>query len=290
MAGTCLVCDAPLAPASRYPGLLSCTRCRFVTADLDLSRSQLEALYSADYFHGAEYHDYVGEQALAERHFGERLRTLLRHVPAAGTKRLFEIGCAYGFFLRVAQRAFGSVEGIDISKDAVAHATGVLHLPATVGDYLDYDVSDPVDVVCLWDTIEHLTSPHRYIEHAAAHLRPGGVLALTTGDIGSAVARWRGPKWRQIHPPTHLHYFSRATLSRMLARYGLHVESIRYDGQYRSLDTIAYIIFAIKRQRPRVYEWLKRTGVLRFDLYANLYDILFIVARKAARSDAEEHR
>jgi SAM-dependent methyltransferase len=253
-----------------------------VTTDLNLSPEDFERLYSADYFHGAEYHDYVGEQALIERHFESRLKMLLRHVPDAETKTVFEIGCAYGFFLNVARTYFRSVRGIDISRDAVAHAAGTLGLPATVGDYLDLDISAPVDVVCLWDTIEHLQSPHRYIEHAAAHLRPEGVLALTTGDIGSAVARWRGTRWRQIHPPTHLHYFSRATLTGLLERHGFTVEAARYDGMYRSLDTIAYIVFTIKRRQPWAYAWLKRTGLLRLNLYLNLFDIIYVVARKPA--------
>ena len=35
---------------------------------------------------------------------------------------------------------------------------------ATTRDFLDYAQRDPVDVVCMWDTIEHLQHPHAYNE------------------------------------------------------------------------------------------------------------------------------
>ncbi len=279
MTSRCLVCGGEYAP-SQLPGLLSCQTCGFVTANLDLSPAELESLYSAEYFAGKEYLNYVGERALIQRHFRSRLGRLLPHVPNASSKRLFEIGCAHGFFLEVAKPHFLSVAGIDISRDASAYARDVLGLRAATGDFMELDLTESVDVVCLWDTIEHLQHPDRYLEKVAARLNPGGVVALTTGDIGSAVARMRGSRWRQIHPPTHLHYFSKSTLEKLLERCGLVTIYTGYDGQYRSVDTMAYILLAIKQNRPALYASLKRTGVLNWNLYLNLYDIVYLIARK----------
>jgi hypothetical protein len=36
----------------------------------------------------------------------------------------------------------------------------------------------------------------------------------SAGVVGK---NWRGERWRQIHPPTHLYYFSAATLRKALA-------------------------------------------------------------------------
>jgi SAM-dependent methyltransferase len=275
----CLVCGGEYA-LSRIPGLLECRTCAFVTANLTLSSAELARLYTAEYFAGQEYLNYVGERALIQRHFAGRLQRLLPYVPNASNKRLFEIGSAHGFFLHVAKPHFRSVAGIDISAAASGYARDVLDLPVATGDFLDLRLPDCVDVVCLWDTIEHLQHPDRYLEKAVSRLNPGGVIALTTGDIGSVVARLRGAKWRQIHPPTHLHYFSRATLQRLLERLGLVIAYTGYDGQYRSVDTMAYILLTIKQKRPAMYAALKRTGLLNWNLYLNLYDIVFVIARK----------
>jgi SAM-dependent methyltransferase len=276
---SCLVCGGTYRDAN-LPGLLTCTECGFITANVDLSADALRQLYTSKYFSGEEYRDYVAERALFEKHFRLRLKTLLRFVPDPGSKRLLEIGSAYGFFLAVAREHFKSVEGVDISADAIAYAVTELGLPATAGDFLDYPLAQPVDVVCMWDTIEHLQHPHLYIERVSAHMNRGGVIAITTGDIASLMARMRGARWRQIHPPTHLHYFSKATLTRLLDRCGLTVRYAGSDGVYRSLDTIAYIILNIKRQKPKLYEALKRTGLLQFDFYLNVYDIMFLIAEK----------
>jgi SAM-dependent methyltransferase len=278
-AGVCLVCSGTYA-ASSLPGLLECRRCGFVSADMTLSDEEIRRLYAEAYFKGAEYHDYVADRATIQKHFRARLGRLLRHVPDAANRRMFEIGAAYGFFLDVARDHFQSVAGIDISADAVRYAREQLGLSVEAGDFLDAPVSGGLDVVCLWDTIEHLQHPDRYVEKVAAEMAPGGVIAVTTGDISSRVARWRGAKWRQIHPPTHLHYFSRQSLTRLLERCGFAVSYVGYDGGYRSVDMMAYILLAIKRDRADLYRMLKRTGLLDWTLYLNLYDIMYVIARR----------
>lgn len=275
----CLVCGGTCS-LSNLPGLLRCSICGFVTADLEMSHHALEALYGASYFAGEEYKDYVSERRLIEKNFRGRLRTLLKYVPRTSEKRLFEIGSAYGFFLSVAQGHFASVEGIDISRDAAVYAAERLKLPVYAGDFLYHPIQGKIDVACLWDTIEHLQAPDLYIEKLAAHMDRGGVIAITTGDVDSFVARIRGAKWRQIHPPTHLHYFSQRTLMQLLRRYGFRLRHRSYDGAYRSLDTMAHVIFKIKHDWSAVYQCLKNARLLNWDMYLNLYDIVFVVAEK----------
>jgi len=245
-----------------------------------LSRQELEQLYSAAYFHGEEYRDYVGERALLTKQFRLRLKILLRYVPAARRQYLFEIGAAYGFFLDLARPHFDRVGGIDLSRDAAAYARETVGVPVATGDFLEHPLAAPVDAVCMWDTIEHLVQPSLYIEKIATHLRWGGILAITTGDIGSPLARWRKAKWRQIHPPSHLHYFSKHTLRLLLAKHGFEVCYEGYAGCYRSADTIAYILLSLKRGRPGPYRKLQATGLLNWSFYSNLYDILYVIARK----------
>ena len=100
---------------------------------------------------------------------------------------------------------------------------------------MHFTADAPFDVVCLWDTIEHLLDPRAYLERAHDVLADKGYLFLTTGDIGSAMARMRGASWRMIHPPSHLNYFSRETMTRLLDRVGFDVVSIRSVGTHRDV-------------------------------------------------------
>jgi SAM-dependent methyltransferase len=199
---------------------------------------------------------------------------------AADKKNLFEIGCAHGFFLALAEKKFHSAEGIDISSDAIKYAHQILGVNATSSEFLTHEFVRAPAVVCMWDTIEHVRRPDLYIEKIANTIPKGGLLAVTTADLDSWVARARGSKWRQIHPPTHLHYFSRKTLSRLLDRNGLEIKYIGSEGMYRRVETMAYIILCLKQNRPILYNCLRKTGLLDWDLYLNLGDIVFTIAEK----------
>jgi hypothetical protein len=94
------------------------------------------------------------------------------------------------------------------------------------------------------------------------------------------MARARGSKWRQIHPPTHLHYFSRKTLSRLLHGNGLGIRHIGTEGMYRRVDTMVYIILCLKHNFRDLYAYFSKTRLLNWDLYLNLGDIMFVVAEK----------
>ncbi len=276
----CLVCDGALHPATRLAPLWECSHCGFVTAGLDLSETDLRRIYGHDYFHGDEYADYTEEADSLRLNFQRRLDTLGRFVVDAHSKSLFEIGCAYGFFLAIARTRFRHTAGIDISPEAVAHARNTLGVDARVADYLEYDLAATPDVVCLWDTIEHLRAPHDFIAKAARDIAPGGILAITTGDIGSLNARLRGARWRMIHPPTHLHYFSKNSLRRLLERYGFEVLHVQHPGQSRTLRSILYITLALRAGRQNLFRIAERLPGLGISVTLNLFDIMYVIARR----------
>lgn len=275
----CPVCGGSFA-TSRIPGLLRCSVCAFQTANLKLSIDEVSSLYGERYFTGDEYADYLADRPAMEKSFRRRLKKLLEYTPQHGAKHLFEVGCAYGLFLNLARTEYRSVSGIDVSKVAVDFAQTELNLDVQRGDLLTSRLAEQIDVACLWDTIEHLSQPHLYIEKLATAMPIGGIIAISTGDIESYVARWRGGKWRQIHPPTHLHYFSRKTLSMLLERYGFSVKYAGYDGMYRSVESMSYIILATKHRLPNLHNTLKRLGLLNFDLYLNLRDTMLVIGEK----------
>lgn len=246
--------------------------------DLDTLESP-EALYGAEYFTDGEYADYVGDRRIIERNFRPRLAELVRACPSG---RLVEVGCAYGFFLDLARRHYAAT-GFDVAADAVAYARERLGLDARAEDFVAADVAPgSVDVIAMWDIIEHLAHPDRYVFRAREALRPGGLLALTTGDIGSLVARWRGDRWRLIHPPTHLHYFTRASLTALLERAGFSVVSVRYPAIHRSLRQIARgVLVSDRRNAGRLYDAIAGWRVLDWSVPLNTRDIMSVLARRA---------
>lgn len=276
----CLICrGTDIEPL--YKGLLRCRQCDYRFADIRLSDEELQKLYDHTLFHEGNFFDYAADQKYLKKNFQLRFKVLRKFLNKDRHRRLLEIGCAYGFFLDVAHDEFSEVLGIDLTDEGVKHTREQLKLPAIQADFLQHDFGDSrFDVVCMWDTIEHLRRPDLYVEKIASLTESGALLAVTTGDVQSLVARLRGPNWRMIIPPVHLHYFSEETLTRLLDNYGFEVVYNRYCGYYRSMSNVAYIILTQHRDQRRLFDSLRKAHLLNWGFYLNVYDIMYVIARK----------
>jgi hypothetical protein len=274
------VCEADAA-APLYRGILKCRVCGYVFADMRLTDEELFKLYNEEFFTGAEFSDYAADATFFRKNFALRFRELKKFLDPARHQNLLEIGSAYGFFLDVVRNEFATVQGIDITDAGVRFAREELKLDVVQADFLAHDYgAKKFDVVCMWDTIEHLREPQRYVEKITAHTERGALFALTTGDIESFNARLRRDKWRLIHPPTHLHYFSPKSIAQLLDAHGFDVIYNRYCGFYRSIGNMAYNILVLRQQKPALYRPLERLGVGGLGFYLNLYDIMYVIARR----------
>ena len=280
----CGVCGGADIESPVLGSLARCRACGFVffphTPDL---ADRVAALYAGDYFTGGEFGDYASQQPAFRRNF----RAYLDRMRRAGARggRLLEVGCAYGFFLDEARRTFDAL-GLDVNGAAIA-AARARGANALRQEFLDFAPAAPFDVVCLWDTIEHVLEPRAYLERSHAVLDADGWLFLTTGDLESLIARLRGPRWRMIHPPSHLNYFSRTTMTGLLDRTGFDVVSIRSVGTWRDVANSLHLL-ALFSKTPLVKSLagaLDRvlTGRLpSIGFYLNLHDIMFVAARRRA--------
>jgi SAM-dependent methyltransferase len=277
----CLVCGSAEPAARLYRGILRCRTCNYVYADMRLTDEELFALYDERFFTGAEFSDYAADERFFRKNFRLRFNELKSFLDPARHKSLLEIGSAYGFFLDAVRNEFEFVQGLDITEAGVRYARDRFKLNVVQADFLTHDFgAKKFDVVCMWDTIEHLRAPDLYVEKIARYTDSGALLTVTTADIESLNARLRGAQWRMIHPPTHLHYFSAATLTRLLDRYGFDVIYNRYGGFYRSLGNVAYNVFVLRQQAPWVFRQIERSGLTKLGFYLNLYDIMYVIARR----------
>lgn len=276
----CIVCHH-LDVKPKYSGLVQCNNCRHIFSDVNVDDKEIFDLYKNSYFFGEEYKDYLADKTVIQKNFKLRLKTLEKFLDPQRHQNLLEIGCAFGFFLEMVRSRFNTVLGIDISDEGIAYSKKELGLNAVRDDFLKHDFHhDKFDVICLWDTIEHLKSPQLYLEKASRLMDKGGLIAITTGDIGSLNARMKKDKWRLIHPPTHIHYFSKKTLGKILDHYGFDVIYNRPCGFYRSVDLAAHRLLVLNNLAPKLYDFFKKIRLTQVVFYLNLYDIRYVIARK----------
>ncbi|PIW26381.1 MAG: hypothetical protein COW30_15020 [Rhodospirillales bacterium CG15_BIG_FIL_POST_REV_8_21_14_020_66_15] len=251
-----------------------------MTADLQLAPEEIALLYGHDYFHGAEYGDYVEEKPALQSNFAGRLEEIKALPGVTSTSTLYEIGCAYGFFLELAQPHFAATAGIDISAAAAHHARTKLDLNVTCGNFIHDPLPFSPDVICMWDVIEHLDRPDLVLAKAGDSVSPGGYICVTTGDVGSLTARLRGPKWRMIHPPTHLHYFNSRNLARLLQRSGFEPVSTAYPPVLRTVGAMLHGAVKLRMGADRLYSLLSLLPGQGVSIPINFHDIMFMIGRK----------
>ncbi len=238
----CIACDHAPRAAERVGRvrLLRCPRCRL--AWWRWPAFAAEDFYDRDYFQGTSaakgYRDYAALEAGLLRTAAARLATLRRLGHAGG--RLLDVGCGTGVFLDAARRKGWTVRGIEPSPFAAGQARGRGHDVAAVAIERGLDQVDPnQDCITLWDCIEHLPDPRGTLAGLAGRLRPGGLLALSTGDVTSLCARWSGRRWHLYNFPEHLFFFSPQALRLLLARAGCRVIRIRREVNWVTSGYIA---------------------------------------------------
>jgi len=167
---------------------------------------------------GAYLDEEDGQRATAAR----ALERIERHTGGPGA--VCDLGCWVGFLLSEAQRRGWSAHGVEPSEFAAAFARERFGLDVQTGTLETAELSPGAfDCVVMADVIEHLPTPGMALDRIGALLRPRGVLYLALPDAGSAVARRLGSRWWSVLP-THVQYFTRTSLGRLLDAHGYTVE------------------------------------------------------------------
>ena len=279
----CCVCGSDQFLALYDNTLRRCWSCGHVTANMCVNKELLRSVYSEKYFAGEEYVNYLEDKWVLQSNFSRRLQRLSGITRFTPGETVIEIGCAYGFFgeLLLRRYPFVSYVGFEVVPEACQYGRQHFSLDIRCGDFLTLPDVPRCSHAFMWDVIEHLNAPQLYIEKISSLLQNNGKVYITTGDIDAFLPRWQGKKWRMIHPPSHLQYFSRKTLSLLLERYGLKTIHVSYPSTARSMRQIFFSLFLLKRRRKRwlqqIYRLIPRTA----GVSVNTFDIMLVVAEKA---------
>src|SRR5206468_4886957 len=122
---------------------------------------------------------------------------------------LLDYGCGWGLFgERARECGYSNVVGYD-PYSAVAEFRD----PARLG-------RAPFDYILLQDVLEHVEDPRALFAELDAFLKPGGCVLVGTPNADDINLRPYEKHWLELHPPYHLHIYTRAALSELGSEIG----------------------------------------------------------------------
>ena len=212
--------------------VVDCSACNFFHVWPLPEPADLEAAYSEDYY-AQEKPNFIAsaekDASWAALGYQDRLAILEAvlppHLSHWGQRKLLDIGCGPGYFLKTAKDGGWHTHGIEPSRQAAAHAKS-LGLDITEAFFSEETArSLPLfDAVTLTNVLEHVPNPVDFIRAIDSCLVPGGIVCTTVPNDYSPLqltardSLGLRPWW--LAPPHHLNYFNFSSLEDLLSAHG----------------------------------------------------------------------
>jgi SAM-dependent methyltransferase len=223
------------------------------------SWQELAPYYSSNY----EAYDPAHGSREDDEQSAERARTegKLRHISLPTGKRLLDVGCGGGFFLRVAQKLGAIVEGIEPSTYAAEQTrkTGIKVFNGTLEQYVAAGNTDRFDIITANHVIEHVPRPVETLSLMKSLLTPDGFIWIGVPNANYEISRKLRGYWHSTDLPYHLMQFSPESITKAGEIAGLKVRS-------QETESIPRIVAGSLRLYLRYRWWLPRRLTERIEL------------------------
>jgi 2-polyprenyl-3-methyl-5-hydroxy-6-metoxy-1,4-benzoquinol methylase len=162
-----------------------------------------------DYAHRKVYHEFI-EKFLVKP-----------------TGKVLDVGCGLGFFVKTVNHIKPDWEavGYEMSKSAVNYAKTKNNLSNIhAGMVQESGIPEgSIDVITLWDVIEHIPKPHPLLSYLQTLLKPGGILFIQTPNFPIQLIKARLKVLKSgmregihyLEAKDHINDYSRQTLTKL---------------------------------------------------------------------------
>jgi SAM-dependent methyltransferase len=215
-----------------------------------------------------------------KRVYSRGLAEIERHMSGRG--RLLDVGCGFGYFLKVAAERGWEPAGVDVSARAVNHARGILGLDHVERTELGDASFSPgsFDAVTLWNSLEHVPNPREVLTQSFRLLKSKGVLLVRVPNVRprDILLRWMRV-WNAAYkppehlylcgttPPDHLFGFGPATLAQLMRNVGFRrvivcPSALRTDNRGgRAIELTSRLLFGVSARRINLAPTILGIGV-----------------------------
>ncbi|MFI5345052.1 MAG: class I SAM-dependent methyltransferase [Elusimicrobiota bacterium] len=154
-------------------------------------------------------------------------------------QRLLDVGCGGGGFLKRARELGFAITGIDYNAERLEAVRAELGADVFTGSVEDFARARPderFDVITIFEVVEHLDDPGRWLDVMRSMLKPGGYFFIGLPNRERTFDPFTGPTMEWIdNPPHHLSRWSAVVLRRFVESHSFRVLSCASLGVPRQL-------------------------------------------------------
>jgi len=252
--------------------IVRCNVCGLVRSDPVADTNIIKALYQQSSF------TYSQDTPNLTKTYGHYLRKTEKY--QISKQHLLEIGCGNGFFLEEAiSQGFKEVTGIEPSKEAIGKADPAIQ-PKIVCDILRPGLlpSNTFNVICMFQTFDHISEPNMLLEECVKLLQPGGIILCLNHNVEAVSSRILGEK-SPIIDIEHTYLYSRETIKRLFEKQGLHVLEVKPAWNIIRLYGLLRLLPMPPKIKQRLLGFIDHTPLNKISLTLPIGN-LYVIAQK----------
>lgn len=207
-----------------------CDNCAHCFHPVEDETSHTSNVYGDHYFKGSSegYQDYVAEELIQRRSAAYYVDLVQHRCSQPGS--VLDFGAACGFFGHQFQLSGWKCLGVEPNKRMreIAADRFQVNLFASLEALVEslesnQTVQGPFQLATMIQVISHLPNPRATLRTVNNILDNRGLLLIETWDRASWIARLCGKHWHEWNPPSVLHWFTRASLRKLIEDEGFEV-------------------------------------------------------------------
>ncbi|HEX8017522.1 MAG TPA: class I SAM-dependent methyltransferase [Flavobacterium sp.] len=234
--GVCKCCGAEIKDENQKFNLVKCNSCDLVFCRKIYTEKDFESVYNELYNatnpkyskHSVEEFNNLKKQIV---NIGYNRKILLSKIIKKHKQKFLEIGSGIGL-VGVYLKSFKNIiyQGIEIDK-ATHEKALELEVNSINGDFSKMNENpEPVDIIMLWEVLEHIQDLKLFFELAKNKLAPKGKLVFSVPNYNKRLNYKiieRDDKIYQSGPPVHLNFFEEKSIKKVLDFNGFKTNEIK---------------------------------------------------------------
>ena len=159
------------------------------------------------------------------------------------SKKLLDVGCGTGDFLKTALENDWTVSGIEPNEQAREIANKKTNNSVFETEQLSKFEALSFDVITLWHVLEHLPNLENHIKVFKKLLKTNGTLIIAVPNYKSYDAKHYKQFWAAYDVPRHLWHFNKTSISKLVSKEHMKVLKVKpmwFDAFYVSMLSEKY--------------------------------------------------